>query len=104
MMATAMHDPKPLRRLSFFDKKVGILAGSPPIRDTQPLHGGKKIAGLTVDNPVNKRAVDSSASGGHRRIDPDTLRNRLAERYRREASDTQVRGKQCVRLRVSKRI
>lgn len=57
-----MHDPKPLRRLSFFDKKVGILAGSPPIRDTQPLHGGKKIAGLTVDNPVNKRAVDSSAS------------------------------------------
>jgi hypothetical protein len=42
MIATAMHDPKPLRRLSFFDK-MGILAGSPPIRDTQPLHGGKKM-------------------------------------------------------------
>jgi len=50
MMATAMHDPKPLRRLSFFNKKEGILAGSPPIRDTQPLHGGKKIARVL---PVN---------------------------------------------------
>jgi hypothetical protein len=66
MMAMAMHDPKPLRRLSFFDKKVGILAGSPPIRDTQPLHGKKKIAGLTVDtllitgtgrNGIRARAV-----------------------------------------------
>ena len=26
-----------------------------------PLHGRKKIAGLTVDNPVNKRAVDQPA-------------------------------------------
>jgi hypothetical protein len=44
MMATAMHEPKPLRPLSFFDKKVGMSA-DPAIGtgcDTQPLHGEKK--------------------------------------------------------------
>jgi hypothetical protein len=56
MMATAMHDPKPLRRLSFFNKKEGILAGSPPIRDTQPLHGGKKIASFACEYPVDNRS------------------------------------------------
>jgi hypothetical protein len=55
MMATAMHDPKPLRRLSSFDKKVGnsCWLSANTGYTNNPFMAGKRSGVLPVNTPVD---------------------------------------------------